>query len=89
MSLATAELLQIFGWALTLWGQMLVARKARLGFAVWVLANTAMVASAVRTGLWWNVGMHLASVVICLWAYRQWGLEGRPMRSLFIKRAAR
>jgi hypothetical protein len=89
VSLVTADLLQTFGWALTVLGHVLVAKKARLGFAIWVLANSVMVASAVRTGLWWNVGMHLASVGVCLWAYRRWGLEGRPMRSLFIKRAAR
>lgn len=89
MSSVTADLLQTFSWALTLLAQVLVAKKARLGFAVWVLASTVMVAAAVSTGLWWNVGMHLASVVVCLWAYRKWGLDGRPMRSLFIKRAAR
>ena len=87
--MVTTDLLQTLGWALTLLGHVLVARKARLGFAVWVLANTVMVVSALHTGLWWNVGMHLASVAVCLWAYRKWGLEERPMRSLFVKRAAR
>lgn len=79
--------LQVFGWILTLLGQVQVARKRRAGFVTWIVANIVLIGLSARVGLWWSIGMYLTNTAVCAWSFRAWAQadQGR-MRTLFVNR---
>lgn len=85
---AVAQTLQILGWALTLLGQMLNGLRLRQGFILWVAANVVMIGLAAHVGLWWSIGMYTTNTLVCLWSYRQWRLDERPLRPMVERRSS-
>lgn len=79
--------LQVLGWLLTLMGQVQVARKRRVGFATWIVANLVLIALSARMGLWWSIGMYVTNIAVCAWSYRTWAEDhGGGMRTLFLNK---
>jgi len=79
--------LQVVGWALTLLGQVQVARKRRAGFVTWIVANIVLIGLSARVGLWWSIGMYLTNIAVCAWSFRAWAQADQcRMRTLFVNR---
>ncbi|MCL4736784.1 MAG: hypothetical protein Q8R98_00390 [Rubrivivax sp.] len=79
--------LQVFGWILTLLGQVQVARKRRAGFVTWIVANIVLIGLSARVGLWWSIGMYATNIAVCAWSFRAWAqVDQGHMRTLFVNR---
>ena len=81
--------LQVAGWLLTALGQVQIALKLRQGFLTWIAANAVLIVLSVSVGLWWSIGMYLTNMGVCIWSFRRWLNDARPIQPLVIKCRAR
>ena len=69
--------LQTLGFAASLWGQVLIARRRVAGFTLWVIANAAMLVVSWCTGLYVMVALFAIQAAL---ACGRFGSGARPKR---------
>lgn len=88
--LSPNDWLQIVGWLLTVAGQVLVTTKQRIGFAVWMVSNAALITLNLRVGLRWSALMFTTNLLCCVWSFSRWSkAERSSQRRLFVGLARR
>lgn len=86
----TMEILQILGWALTMFGQFQVTSKRKSGFAIWMVANCVLIVLNLKLGLYWSAAMFMTNFIACVWSYSAWSQEERSKhRYLFYRGSLR
>ncbi len=57
---------------LSITGNVLVIRKNRWGFAVWIVANAGWIAVNVRLGVWAAAAMFAVYMGLAMWGFASW-----------------
>ena len=58
-------------------GQLLVARKNKWGFALWIVGNFALSAVFLQTCKYGLIGLHLVYTTMQAWGFLRWHREGQ------------